>query len=174
MAKTNEKGFGVVELIMGVVIVVLLGAVVYLYTQANNKNNSSNDSKKSSSASVSPLLSQSEMDSAAVLAKVKAFYKLYLTDYNSTTGPLFDSYVSKGYLTQKAEAQEKSATGLDPTSCSQGALDYEQYSFSTPVLKDSTGKMTVSGLYEYSGKVTIGIDLVKEGATWKINEFNCS
>lgn len=46
----REKGFGLVEVIMAVVIVALLGGVVYLYIQANGKKDPKPGSSMSSSS----------------------------------------------------------------------------------------------------------------------------
>src|ERR1700757_4806053 len=93
MARKDEKGFGIVEIVMVAVIVILLGAVVYLGIQTTQKKDSATASPPPS-ASVAPSATPSAAsanEAADALAHVKAFYQKYLADASSMNGLSYKS-----------------------------------------------------------------------------------
>lgn len=89
MMKGSEKGFGGVEIIMAVVIVVLLGAVVYLFVQANQKSDQGGqDAKTSASASPTPSPEPAASEKPAVsmdVASVKTMVTNFYSEYAKAT-----------------------------------------------------------------------------------------
>ena len=176
MIKTDENGFGVVEIIMGIVIIALLGVVGYLGYQSMQKKQDADTHTAATSTETKPKTD----DSKAVLDNVQAFYKKYLNsisageaEQNSNSTYPTTAWVSDNYATQTAANQHDNATGYDPVTCSQNPLSYDKYKFSSPVLKGTTGTVTITGTYAESGDVIIKANLVKDGTTWKINKFDC-
>ena len=88
MPKPKEKGFGLVETIMAVLVVVLLGAVVYFYIQASQKNDSANTTLPSTTPAASPS-TKDALDSNAVTTTVTAFYEKYLAAFKHTIDPTY-------------------------------------------------------------------------------------
>ncbi len=124
---------------------------------------------------ISPSVSQDE--TANVENLVKDFYKKWIT-----IPPVIgieknvNILANDGYLTANAVNSIKTALGqgYDGATCGQNPLKPEDYTYSTPVINGTKASMTLSGTYSGDNrKITIGLDLLKSGTKWMIDDFHC-
>jgi type II secretory pathway component PulJ len=168
MKRNHQKGFGIIEVLMLIAIVILIGTVVYLAIQVTQKKDTPVATTSSQSSSTGP-----KDTTVEALAHVKAFYKTYLDD---KTGDFTTSeWVKQGYATQSAADQRDGGHALDLATCSQSPLTYDKYTFSTPSIDGDTGTMSLSGTYSGPPASTtrISLGLLKDGSVWKIDSFDC-
>jgi Tfp pilus assembly protein PilV len=168
MKKINsQKGFAGFEVIVVVLLLVIVGFAGYTAYQAKH-NSDTKTSKPLSSSQVSGKADTSA-DQANALAHVKEFYKAYL----GGTAPLSE-WVKDGFITQKA-ADAADNLQYDAFTCSQNALEFSQYTFSTPTISGGSGTIKLSGTYAGPPTSTteINLGLVKNGQSWVVDSFSC-
>lgn len=171
MLSKDQSGFGAVETILVIIIIALAGVVGwFVYDRHNNKTTT-----PTSSATIPPSTTPTNntAEQTAASDNVKAFYKGYLKSSPMTS--FLETAVTQNQITSVASKSISHIQGYDLPTCSQSPLQYSQYSFSTPVLTDSTGTMTVSGTYEGppASTVTINLTLQKKNDKWAIDKFSC-
>lgn len=180
MATRDEKGFGLIEIIMAVVIVVLLGGVVYFYVQASQKKDQDKPTVTTSvSPSSSPAVSSSPTASATPVAAlnndsvkttVTNFYDAYFKSSNSKAmDAAVAQYGTANFVsTYNGIMHGNQAVAGDPVMCVNGTVA------SAPTVANislASDKATVT--VKVSASVTPTVVVVNDNGL-KIDSVACS
>ncbi len=177
MTKKNENGFGLIEVVMAIIIVMLLGAVVYFYVQANQKKDQASSTAAPSSAvspgsSTSPT-SEESLSSDSVKAAVNNFYSAYWSAVKDSNSKAMDATVAQygtaSFIsTYNGIMHGNQAVAGDPVMCVNGSIE------SDPVVTDvklASDKATVT--VKVSGSIAPTVTIVKDNGV-KIDSVSCS
>lgn len=135
MNKKDENGFGAVEIIMAVVIVVLFATLIYFFVQANQKNSQNNSSatpsvspqtKKSSSSSPSAEAG-SPLTNDSVKSTVDSFYRDYYKNMRAdakTMEAAVSQYGTQNFISTYMNIMHgNQAMAGDPVMCINGGVN---------------------------------------------------
>ena len=190
MQKLNSKGFGAVEGLLVLVIVILIGVVgwfVYknhnkktpvsttVATTKSNESTESVDSIQSLSGKVLLTLG-AKGDALAVQNTIKSFYADYATASAITSATSRHAAVDKvgaKYMTSSMQSMSKFEGHIA------GSFNCHQYSptlvVQNPTVSGSTAIATIQpvDLIDRSAEKTNTITLVKENSVWLIDKLSC-
>lgn len=176
MVRNQESGFSVIEVVMAVVIVVLIGAVAYLYVQASQKRDSDATAKNTTSTKSTKSETEakkSSLNATEVQTNVQAFYDKYIqATYPSEMKTLVAQYTTKSFAAKYNDIMDGSAPVVfDPVFCAQNNPD-KGLEVKVDKVDGSRADITIVMNFSGSGTSQFAATVVDENGP-KIDSVTC-
>lgn len=156
----NQKGFGVIEIIIAVVILTAIGGVGYFALTQRDESKATSNSTQGKVA----------IDSNSVKPFITDFYNKYIEASDGSTGSIEKMLGTvKQNSTQKFVDEYQKTVGHDPVLCAQNKIT--KFTLSDVKLTSSSAATAAMQREGYPGVMTIHV--TKDNNNLKIDQIDC-